>query len=58
VLLSRLSDVASLTGLPIKPWKPGAGFAFGMLLARGLHLLPWVLIPARSRAIKTEQRAS
>jgi len=44
VLLSRLSDVASLTGLPIKPWKPGAGFAFGMLLARGLHLLPWVLL--------------
>jgi two-component system sensor kinase FixL len=44
VLLSRVSDVASLAGLPIKPWKPGAGLAFGMLLLRGLHILPWVLL--------------
>ena len=44
VLLSRLSDIAGFTGLPFKPWKPGAGFAFGMLLVRGLHLLPWVLL--------------
>lgn len=44
VLLSRLGDIASLAGLPIKPWKPVAGFAFGMLLVRGMHLLPWILM--------------
>ena len=51
VLLSRLSDIASFTGLPIKPWKPGAGFAFGMLLVRGLHLLPWVLLGQASAVL-------
>ena len=44
ILLSRVSDVASLAGLPIKPWKPGGGLALGMMMVRGMHLLPWVLL--------------
>jgi signal transduction histidine kinase len=44
ILLSRISDVASLAGLPIKPWKPGGCLALGMMMVRGMHLLPWVLL--------------
>lgn len=43
VLLGRISDIGSFAGLPIKPWKPSAGFILGMLIAFGPRLLPWVI---------------
>jgi hypothetical protein len=44
VLLGRISDVGSIAGLPIKPWRPSAGFVFGILLVRGLPMLPWAVL--------------
>jgi two-component system sensor kinase FixL len=44
VLLGRISDVGSIAGLPIKPWRPSAGFVFGILLAHGLPMLPWTVV--------------
>ncbi|MBL8701443.1 MAG: MASE1 domain-containing protein [Alphaproteobacteria bacterium] len=44
VLLGRISDVGGFAGLPIKPWKPSAGFVLGILIAFGPRLLPWVIV--------------
>lgn len=44
ILLGRISDVGSIAGLPIKPWRPSIGLIFGILLTGGIRFLPWVLL--------------
>lgn len=44
VVLGRISDVGSIAGLPIKPWRPSVGLIFGILLTGGVRFLPWVLL--------------